>query len=98
MDQIRISLAEVSEIASQMRLLNNNLDEVLNYVLKLMNDLNAVWMSEGAEAIIARFQKFSSRFIDESETIESYARFLDLTVSSYDSLESTIKANAEGFN
>ena len=43
-------------------------------------------------------QEFSGKFIDESEVIESYARFLDSTVNDYDSLESTIVANASNFN
>ena len=48
--------------------------------------------------LLSRFHRFSGKFIDESEVIESYARFLDSTVNDYDSLESTIVANASNFN
>ena len=98
MDQINISLPEVSNIDSQIRSYNSSLDEILSYVNKTMNELNGVWQSDGQERLLAAFQKFSSRFVEESEVLESYANFLDATVSDYDSLESTIVANASNFN
>lgn len=97
MDNLKISLPEVSATASQIRQYNSNLDQTLSYVNKIMNELNSVWLSDGEEALLMRFQKFAQKFIDESEIIENYARFLDDTVSSYDSLESTIVANASNF-
>ena len=98
MDNIRITLPEVSETASQIRNYNSTMDEILNFVSKTMNELNSIWESDGEEMLLSRFQRFATRFIDESEVIESYARFLDSTVSDYDSLESTIVANASSFN
>lgn len=98
MNEIKISLSEVAESASQIRNFNSKLDNTLSYVAKIMNELNNVWASDGEEMLLSRFLKFSQKFLDESEIIESYARFLDDTVSSYDSLESTIVANASNFN
>ena len=98
MDELKISLPEVSQTAAQIRNHNSKLDETLSYVNKMMNELNSVWLSEGEETLLARFQKFSQKFISESEIIENYAKFLDETVSSYDSLESTIVANASNFD
>ena len=97
MEDIRITLPEVSNCAASLRNINSGLDEVLTSVNKLMLELGSVWKGTAGETIVERFQKFSSRFIDESETIEEYARFLDYTVSSYDSLESTITSNATNF-
>ena len=97
MDELKISLPEVSATAASIRNYNANLDEKLSYVNKLMNQLNSVWLSEGEETLLARFQRFAQKFLNESEIIENYARFLDETVSSYDSLESTIVANASNF-
>lgn len=97
MEQLVISMPEVSATASQIRKYNANLDDTLSYVNKIMNELNSIWLSEGEETLLARFQKFATKFLSESETIENYARFLDDTVSSYDSLESTIVANASNF-
>ena len=95
---LKISLPEVSATASEIRKYNSNLDETLSYVSKIMNDLNSIWLSEGEEALLERFLHFSQKFTNESEIIESYAQFLDNTVSNYDSLESTIVANASNFN
>ena len=96
-DSLKISLPEVSNTAGAIRNYNQSLDDVLSYVSKLMNELHSIWESDGEETLLQRFTHFSSRFIDESETIESYATFLDNTVSTYDSLESTITANASNF-
>lgn len=97
MDEINIGLAEVSESSKNIKLINENLDDTLNYVSKSMNELNSVWLSKGAETLMERFLNFSKKFQIESETIDTYANFLDHTVSSYDSLESTITANASNF-
>ncbi len=98
MEDIRITLPDVSSAASTLRSINASLDDTLNSVSKMMNDLSSIWKGTAGEAIVQRFQKFSSRFIDESETIEEYAKFLDYTVSSYDSLESTLSNNANNFD
>ena len=97
MEQIKITLPEVSQTASEIRKYNASLDETLSYVNKTMNEINNVWDSDSERTLLARFQKFATKFIDESEVIESYAKFLDDTVSKYDSLESTFVANASNF-
>ena len=98
MDEIRITLAELSDTAAQMRNYNATLDDILSFVKKTMNDLQAVWESDGEYTLLNAFNKFSGKFIEESEVIESYARFLDDTVNNYDSLESTIVSNATNFD
>ena len=97
MNELKISLSEVSNTASQIRVYNQRLDETLNYVSKVMNDLNSIWQSDGQTTLIDRFNRFARKFVEEYETFESYAQFLDNTVSDYDSLETTINANASNF-
>ena len=96
-DQIKITASEIANAASQMRSLNAQLDETLKHITNMMNDLSSYWQSTGAETIVSKFKYFSNRFIAESETIEQYCKFLDLTVQTYDSLESTITSNASNF-
>lgn len=98
MSQIKITLPEVSSMATALRNYNKSLDDTLSYALRTMNELNSSWHSLGADRIMANFNKFSKVFLDESQTIEEYAKFLDFTVSTYDSIESTISLNAESFN
>lgn len=93
-DQIKITMSEVSNTAMKMRSLNGQLDDVLKHISNLMNDLGSVWQSEGAETYAIKFKNFANHFVAESETIEEYCKFLDYTAQSYDSVESTITANA----
>lgn len=95
MNNLRISLAEVSECASSIRTLNAQMYDLLVRMKADMNETGGTWISEGGERIRARFNQFASRFENQKEIIDSYARFLDLTVSSYDSLETAISSNAE---
>lgn len=98
MDTIKITFPEVSATASQIRSYNANLDDTLSYVSKMMNELNAYWHSNTQELLISKFNKFAMKFIQESEVIESYAKFLDETVAKYSSLEDTFTANAANFD
>lgn len=97
MDNIKITMPEVSNTAASIRSLSTQLDEILSSCLNSMNELSSIWLSEGADTIIERFKKFSNRFTLESDTIEEYCKFLDLTAQSYDSIESTITSNASSF-
>lgn len=97
MEEIKISLNEVTECANQIRNCGNQLYEHLQIIKKEMDSLNGTWLSESGETIRGKFNVFSNRFDQDREVIQSYAAFLDLTVQSYDSLENTINANASNF-
>lgn len=94
MDQLKISLAEVSSCAGKIRTSNQMMFDLLNRMKNDMNQTNVSWISEGGEAIRTRFNQFAARLEIQKEMIDSYARFLDQTVSSYDTLETTITSNA----
>ena len=98
MNELKITTAEVRNCAQQLRRLNVSLDDVLTRAKSEMRALSGVWQSDGSETIRQRFEQFSQKFDEEKETVEEYARFLDLTAESYDSLESTITDNASTFN
>ena len=94
MANIKISLQEVSDTANKLRTLNQMMDEELNEMKMEMNLLDGTWVSDGSSEIRNKFNLFSNRFEKQKATIDQYARFLDLTVSSYDTLETTITSNA----
>ena len=96
MVNIQISLQEVQDTANQLRSLNMLMDEELNAMKSEMNRLDSSWISDGSLEIRNKFNLFSSRFEKQKETINQYAKFLDLAVSSYDTLETTITSNASG--
>lgn len=94
MDQINISLQHVSDSASRMKQLNELMYENLNTMKREMNLLNGNWISDGAEEVRSRFNLLSKHFDTYKSAIESYINYLEFTVSSYDSLETTITSNA----
>lgn len=96
MATIHISLQEVQDTANQLRSLNMLMDEELNAMKSEMNRLDSSWISDGSLEIRNKFNLFSSRFEKQKETINQYAKFLDLAVSSYDTLETTITSNESG--
>ncbi|MGM9940899.1 MAG: pore-forming ESAT-6 family protein [Bulleidia sp.] len=91
---VRISLNEVNEASTQIRALSATIYDTLTQMRNEMDSLSSTWMSEGGEQIRTRFRMFSSRFENMKEVIDSYAEYLDLAVSSYDSYESVITSNA----
>jgi len=97
MDEIRITLADVSNASANIKSINMNLDDTLATISRTMSELNSVWKGNAGETIVSNFNKFANRFIDESEVINDYAKYLDFTVSTYDSLESAITTNATNF-
>ena len=68
MDQISISLNEVSETASRIRQLNQMMYDALNEMKKEMNLLSGTWISEGSQEIRSRFGMFANRF-DRQKTV-----------------------------
>ena len=96
MANIQISLQEAQDTANLLRSLNMLMDEELNAMKSEMNRLDSSWISDGSLEIRNKFNLFSSRFEKQKETINQYAKFLDLAVSSYDTLETTITSNASG--
>lgn len=97
MDTIKISCAQVSQCAQSIRNLNALMYDSLNLMKTHMNSLNGSWISDSGNTIRNQFNLFAKRFETQKEIIDSYAKFLDLTVSSYDSLESSINNNAQNF-
>lgn len=96
MANIRISLAEVQEASNRIRNLNANIYDLLQKMKTDMNSLDTSWVSDSGNEIRSRFQLFSNRFETQKEVIDSYAGFLDLVVSTYDTNESTMSSNASG--
>ena len=70
MSELKISLAQVTECAQELRRLNTSIDNVLTSAKEEMRALSAIWQSDGSEMIRQRFEHFSKKFTEEKETIE----------------------------
>lgn len=97
MEGIKITLAEVTRTASEVRRHNAQLENELMEMKRIMNDLSATWQSPAAETIRARFNGMVPIFENYRDIIESYAKFLDATVTSYETTENTINQSAASF-
>jgi WXG100 family type VII secretion target len=95
---IKISLNEVSSTAGTIRNLNTNLDARLMEIKNEMNGLAASWQSDASNTIRERFNSLSTKFAEYKEIIDSYAKFLDNTVTNYNSTETAINSNAGAFS
>jgi len=94
---IKISFGEVSSTASTIRNLNTNLDTRLSDIKSEMNALASTWQSDASETIRERFNALVPRFAEYKSIVDSYAKFLDNAVASYDSTETAINTNASAF-
>ncbi|WP_216830389.1 pore-forming ESAT-6 family protein [Alkalihalobacterium elongatum] len=96
-DGIKISLAEVSKTSSQIRALNAQLASNLQDIKKEMNNLAQTWDSDASNTVRAKFNALSPRFDEYNQVVESYAKFLDNTVTNYNAAETAINNNANAF-
>ncbi|MFS0865003.1 pore-forming ESAT-6 family protein [Fredinandcohnia sp. 179-A 10B2 NHS] len=96
-DGIKISLGEVSKTAGQIRNLNQNLATTLEDIKKEMNGLSATWNSDASNTIRANFNALAPRFEEYRQVVDSYAKFLDNTVTNYNAAETAINNNASAF-
>lgn len=97
MDQLQITLAQVTQTAASIRSQNQQLNSCLQEIGTSMNQLAAYWQSPASEKIRSRFHGMLPVFDNYRSIFESYAKFLDQTVSTYQSMEAQLNASAEGF-
>lgn len=96
-DGIKISLDEVSSTAASIRTLNTSMNTTLENIKQEMNNLASTWQSDAGETIRSRFNTMSASFEEYKKIVDSYATFLDDTVSTYETTENTINSNADAF-
>lgn len=94
---IQISLGEVSKTAGTIRTLNSSLATRLEEIKAQMNNLESTWQSDASTTIRSRFNSLAPRFEEYQNVVESYAKFLDNTVTGYDVTENAINNNAGAF-
>lgn len=94
---IKISLGEVAKTAGSIRTLNQGLSTRLEEIKKEMNSLASTWQSDASNTIRNKFNALAPKFEDYKAVVESYAKFLDNTVTNYDIAETSINHNASAF-
>lgn len=97
MDKILITLAEVSKTAQEVRRLNTQMDQQLMQMRKDMDVLANTWVSPASDTIRTRFHQMAPIFQNYRDIVNSYATFLDHTVTSYENVETNINQQASSF-
>lgn len=97
MEQLQISLADVSNTAQRIRHINQDLDQTLQQMRQIMNQLATSWQSPAAETIRTKFNGMTPIFQNYKDIVDSYAKFLDATVVSYETIENSMQQNASSF-
>ena len=98
MNQVKISMQEVIDINNKFSMLNNNIYDNLMKAKTKMDEINGIWQSRGSETIVQKFNQLSNKFILHKEVLESYIKFVNDAVNTYDTLENTIVFNANSLN
>ncbi|MEH6993439.1 WXG100 family type VII secretion target [Neobacillus drentensis] len=79
--QIRVSTAQVGDIAKTIEGLNLRLAEELKTSQKTIQNLSNTWDGEAAQATIASFDEFAAKFFQNYQDIlNSYVTFLRTNV------------------
>lgn len=98
MADINITFAEVKEKSSALRQLNTNLTEKLGEIQTTINGLSQSWTSDTSETIRQKINDLKTKRFDEYQTIiTEYADFLDKTVETYTTTETTLNNNLAAF-
>lgn len=97
MEHLHITLEEVTRTSSLLRTENQKLNGCLQDIHRCMNQLTNEWQSPAAQTIHTKFQSMLPVFQQYQDIVENYAKFLDQTVLTYQTMEGKLKANAESF-
>ncbi|MEF9967931.1 MAG: pore-forming ESAT-6 family protein [Longicatena sp.] len=97
MDGLTITLSEVTNSASAIRQQNQQCSACLQEINQFMNQLSLDWQSPAGETLRTRFHTMLPVFEQYKTIVENYAKFLDQTVTSYQSLETQLNNHADSF-
>jgi WXG100 family type VII secretion target len=78
---IKVSTAQVADIATTIENLNTRLNEELKQGQKTLQNLSNTWDGEAAQATIASFDEFAAKYFQNYyDILDSYVKFLRLNV------------------
>lgn len=93
---IQISIVNVRESSHHLKQQSQQMMDTLEAIKQKMLLVQQSFESEASTEFQNRFLQFSKRFLEMQDTIQSYIQFLEITTSSYESLDASLKGNANG--
>lgn len=97
MEQILITMEEVSQTAVMIRNENQSLEMCLQNIRVQIDQLSSYWQSLTADTVRNRFYALLPAFESYKTIVDSYAMFLDHTVVSYQETEAMLNMHADQF-
>lgn len=97
--EIKISVDQVSQIATTLENLNGRLQEQLQTSQETINNLTNIWEGEAASATVEAYNSFATKhFQNYYDVIDSYVKFLrNNVVQGYTETETTNTTLADAF-
>jgi hypothetical protein len=93
---VHIQVERVREASQQLKVQNQQIADVLMAMKQRIINIKPYFDSAAAVEFQNHFIQFSKRFLEMQETIEQYIQFLELTSSSYETLDASLKGNVNG--
>lgn len=93
---IHIQIQEVREAKSRLVQLNEQMSDHLVTLKQQFIQCQDSFDSEAGHEFQQRFQLLSKRFLELRDTLDRYIQFLEITTSSYESLDASLKGNVNG--
>ncbi|WP_068673712.1 WXG100 family type VII secretion target [Oceanobacillus sp. Castelsardo] len=79
--QIKVSTAQVSDIASTIERLNQQLHDELTNSKQTIQNLQNTWQGEASEATVSSYEEFANKYFQTYyEILDEYVKFLRLNV------------------
>lgn len=97
MDDLYISLEQLSQSALMIRMHNKKMQECLKDISLSMNTMSSTWQSPSAQTLATRFHSLLPVFEHYDQIVESYASYLESTKQSYETLEEQLQSVANEF-
>lgn len=97
MDTLTITLEDVTTVANKIRQYNDQLRDNLKEISHSISQLTSTWQSPAAQTMQSKFQTMLPVFDQYKTIVDTYAKFLDQTVISYQAMDQQLNANADAF-
>ena len=95
-DGIKITFAQVSQTAGDIRGIGGSMRQILDQFSGDMRSLNS-WDSDASRTLQERYNALAGKFEEFHTAVNNYAQFLDSTVGFYNEAEAKINSVASQF-
>lgn len=96
-NSININTTDVERLSQSIRNSNTRLNSIIASITREIQALKNEWDSPTGDALVQKYNELLPIFRSYKEKVESFSKFLDIAVDTYEKAELDIKSNAEQF-